>query len=291
MRFTKWQDYELLDASGEERLERWGDIILIRPDPQIIWKTEKTHPLWKNPHAIYHRSNTGGGSWDIKKTIPTSWQISYQNLKFNIKLMNFKHTGVFPEQAVNWDLFSKIITSNKKPMNVLNLFAYTGGASLACAKAGAKVCHVDASKGMTSWARDNAEISNLSDKPIRWIIDDCEKFVAREIRRGNKYEGIIMDPPSYGRGPKGELWKIEENLYQFVSTCEKLLSDEAKFFVINSYSTGFSHSVIGYLLSEAIQKKHGGYVYSDEIGIPVSGSGLTLPSGATAIWSKDKLFD
>lgn len=291
MRFTKWQDYELLDASGEERLERWGDIILIRPDPQIIWKTEKTHPLWKNYHAIYHRSNTGGGRWDIKKTIPTSWQISYQNLNFNIKLMNFKHTGVFPEQAVNWDLFSKIITSNKKPMNVLNLFAYTGGASLACAKAGAKVCHVDASKGMTSWARDNAEISNLSDKPIRWIVDDCEKFVAREIRRGNKYEGIIMDPPSYGRGPKGEIWKIEENLYQFVSTCEKLLSDEAKFFVINSYSTGFSHSVIGYLLSEAIQKKHGGYVYSDEIGIPVSSSELILPAGATAIWSKDKLFD
>lgn len=292
MRYTSdWKEYKLLDASHGERLEKWGDRILIRPDPQIIWKTEKTNPKWQQSDAIYHRSNKGGGRWDkLNKNMSDSWAISYKNLKFGIKMMNFKHTGVFPEQAVNWDLLQKIISSQKQNMSILNLFAYTGGATLACAEKGAKVCHVDASKGMVAWAKENAKLSKLDSCPIRWIIDDCEKFVRREIKRGNKYDGIIMDPPSYGRGPKGEIWKIEDNIFHFILLCKSLLSENAIFFMINSYSTGLSPSVMEYLLSEIIKKQRGGFVYSDEIGIPIESSHLVIPSGATAIWSTEKLF-
>lgn len=290
MRFTTWEDYELIDTSSGERLERWGDIILVRPDPQVIWNTSKLDKRWHTPDAIYHRSSSGGGKWEVISKAKDSWNISYKNLKFGIKMMNFKHTGVFPEQAVNWDLFKSIISKRKNNTNVLNLFAYTGGATLACAEAGANVCHVDAAKGMVSWARENAKISNLENKPIRWIVDDCEKFVLREIKRGHKYDGIIMDPPSYGRGPKGEIWKIEENLYDFVNLCENLLSENPAFFVINSYSTGLSPAVMECLLKQIIVKNHGGYVFSDEIGLPVSGSGIVMPAGATAVWSKEKLF-
>lgn len=286
MRFTSsWEDYELIDTSNGQRLERWKDKILIRPDPQVIWKSEKKDSRWKNPDAIYHRSNSGGGKWEIRKNISENWSINYKDLKLNLKLMNFKHTGVFPEQAVNWDFLRETINSSN--LNILNLFAYTGGATLACAKAGAKVCHVDASKGMVSWARNNAVISGLENAPIRWIVDDCEKFVEREIRRKNKYDGIIMDPPSYGRGPKGEIWKLEDKIYDFLNLCESLLSKEAKFLIINSYSTGFSPSAISYLISEVIAKKHGGSVISDEIGIKVSSSGLVMPAGITSMWISD----
>ena len=290
MRYTKWKDYELLDTSDGNRLERWGDIILVRPDPQVIWKTPKSLPEWNNYSAIYHRSTKGGGAWKTKKHVPEAWKVSYKDLNFNVKMMNFKHTGIFPEQAVNWDMFEKIIKNRKAPTNVLNLFAYTGGATLACANAGAKVCHVDASKGMVAWAKENAELSNLKSSPIRWIVDDCEKFVLREIKRNNKYDGLIMDPPSYGRGPRGEIWRIEDNVYEFIKLCQNVLSENAEFFVINSYSTGLSPSVMGYMLSDVIQKKLGGYVYADEIGIPVSSSELIMPAGATAIWSKNKIF-
>lgn len=290
MRYTKWKDYELLDTSDGNRLERWGDIILVRPDPQVIWKTPKSMLEWNDYSAIYHRSTKGGGVWETKKHVPEAWKISYKNLNFNVKMMNFKHTGIFPEQAVNWDMFETIIKNRKAPTNVLNLFAYTGGATLACANAGAKVCHVDASKGMVTWAKENAELSNLKSFPIRWIVDDCEKFVLREIKRNNKYDGLIMDPPSYGRGPRGEIWRIEDNIYEFIKLCKNVLSENAEFFVINSYSTGLSPSVMGYMLSDVLQKKLGGYVYSDEIGIPVSSSELVMPAGATAIWSKNKIF-
>lgn len=285
MRFTTLKDYELIDTSSGERLERWGDKILIRPDPQVIWNSEKSDPRWKKANAVYHRSSSGGGSWKINNLNAESWIMRYEGLKFNIKLMNFKHTGVFPEQAVNWDLLTKMIGG--KPLKILNLFAYTGCASLVCAKAGANVCHVDASKGMVSWARNNAEISGLSKAPIRWIVDDCEKFVLREIRRGNKYDGIIMDPPSYGRGPKGEIWKLEDKLYDFLSLCIKLLSENAKFLIINSYSTGISPAAISYLLSSLMKKSHKGSVFASEIGLPVSSSGLVLPAGSTCIWSGD----
>lgn len=287
MRFTTFKDYELLDASNGERLERWNDKILIRPDPQIIWNTEKKDPRWNQANAVYHRSNTGGGHWKIKNLKEESWNIKYGELNFNIKLMNFKHTGVFPEQAVNWEFFKKVI--NGKPLKVLNLFGYTGCASLVCAKSGAKVCHVDASKGMVSWARGNAKDSGLENASIRWIVDDCEKFVMREIRRGNKYDGIIMDPPSYGRGPKGEIWKLEEKLYDFVSLCAKLLSDDAKFMMINSYSTGICAGAISYLMSSIIDKTHKGSVLADEIGLKVSSSGLMLPAGNTCIWMSESL--
>lgn len=292
MRYTdKWKDYTLLDASSGERLEKWGDQILIRPDPQVIWKTKKEDPRWKQCDAIYHRSNKGGGHWEkVNKNIPDSWNISYGDLKFGVKMMNFKHTGIFPEQAINWDIFKKIISSQKQTMNILNLFAYTGGATLACASAGAKICHVDASRGMVSWARGNAKLSNLESCPIRWIVDDCEKFVIREIKRNNKYDGIIMDPPSYGRGPNGEIWKIEDNIFDFIVLCESVLSENAQFFVINSYSTELSPSVMEYLLSKIIKEKRGGFVHSDEIGIPIENSKLAIPAGSTAIWSKEKLF-
>lgn len=281
-----WQDYKLIDASSGERLEQWGDITLIRPDPQIIWNTERKNPLWKQAHARYSRSSSGGGKWQIYKKIPDRWTISYGELVFNIKPMGFKHTGVFPEQAVNWDFVSEKIKSSGRQLSVLNLFGYTGCATLACMKAGAKVCHVDASKGMVQWARENATSSNIADRPVRWLVDDCIKFVQREQRRGNKYDGIIMDPPSYGRGPGGEVWHLEDQLYSLIQLCDTVLSDNAEFFILNSYTTGLSPAVMQYLLSELLQKKRGGRVSSDEIGLNVQTSGLVLPCGSTAIWER-----
>lgn len=281
-----WQDYKLIDASSGERLEQWGDITLIRPDPQIIWNTERKNPLWKQAHARYSRSSSGGGKWQVYKKIPDRWTISYGELVFNIKPMGFKHTGVFPEQAVNWDFVSEKIKSSGRQLSVLNLFGYTGCATLACMKAGAKVCHVDASKGMVQWARENAASSNIADRPVRWLVDDCIKFVQREQRRGNKYDGIIMDPPSYGRGPGGEVWHLEDQLYSLIQLCDTVLSDNAEFFILNSYTTGLSPAVMQYLLSELLQKKRGGRVSSDEIGLNVQTSGLVLPCGSTAIWER-----
>ena len=283
----RFVDYELLDASGGERLERWGDIILIRPDPQIIWNTEKKDKRWRNAHARYIRSSQGGGKWQVYKNLPDRWNIKYGNLSFNVRTMGFKHTGVFPEQAVNWDFAADIIRSADRQLSVLNLFGYTGCATLSALDAGAKVCHVDASKGMVQWARDNAQESGLADKPVRWLVDDCIKFVNRELRRGNRYDGIIMDPPSYGRGPGGEVWKLEEQIYSFVELCAQLLSEDAWFFILNSYTAGLSPSVMKYILSSVIVPKMGGRVTCDEIGLPVSNSGLVLPCGSTAIWQKD----
>ena len=285
MRVANWKDYELLDTSAGERLERWGEVILIRPDPQIIWNTPKQLALWKQAHARYRRSSTGGGAWQILKKVPPVWKISYGDLRFQLKTMGFKHTGVFPEQAVNWDFTGNLIRNASKPLKVLNLFAYTGGATLACAQAGASVCHVDASKGMVAWARENAAASGLSDRPIRWLVDDCIKFVQREQRRGNRYDGIIMDPPSYGRGPGGEVWKLEEQLFSLVELCRSILSPDAKFFLLNSYTTGLSPSVMEYLLGVLLQKPMGGRVASDEIGLPVTSTGQVLPCGSTAIWT------
>lgn len=285
MRAADWNDYELLDASDGERLERWGEVILIRPDPQIIWKTPREHPMWKRAHARYLRSNTGGGRWEEYRTVPGMWKIKYRELTFQLKTMGFKHTGIFPEQAVNWDFVRKKIREADRPIKVLNLFGYTGAATLACASAGAEVCHVDASKGMVAWARENAAASGLSDKPVRWLVDDCVKFVQREQRRGNTYDGIIMDPPSYGRGPGGEVWKLEEQLYPLVQLCVPLLSKDALFFVLNSYTTGLSPSVMAYLLGTLLQTQFGGSVSADEIGLPVTQSGLVLPCGNTAIWA------
>ena len=279
----KWKDYRVVDCSCGEKLERWGKYFLVRPDPQVIWKTEKKAREWQNPDALYRRSSSGGGSWQINK-LPPSFQIGYGNLKFNLKPMNFKHTGLFPEQAVNWDWCSERIREAGRPVKVLNLFAYTGGATLAAASAGANVTHVDASKGMVTWAKENAAASHLENAPVRWLVDDCVKFVEREIRRGNKYDGIIMDPPSYGRGPKGEIWKIEESIYPFVELAAQLLSDDALFFLINSYTTGLQPAVLSYMLSTVIQKKRGGEVQSSEIGLPVSSNGLVLPCGATGRW-------
>ena len=288
---NNWTDYEVIDTSGGEKLERWGKYILLRPDPQVIWNTEKNNKNWKKLNGHYHRSSKGGGEWEFFD-LPDEWTISYQNgAKFHLKPFAFKHTGLFPEQAVNWDWFSSIIKGEKerkpdKPIKVLNLFAYTGGATLAAALAGAEVTHVDASKGMVSWAKENAVSSGLQDAKIRWLVDDCVKFVEREIRRGNKYDGIIMDPPSYGRGPKGEIWKIEESVFPFVELCEQLLSDDALFFLINSYTTGLQPAVLTYMLSTAIAKKHPGMVKSDEIGLPVSDNGLVLPCGASGRWMR-----
>lgn len=283
----KWKDYELIDCSCGERLERWGNITLVRPDPQVIWKTEKKNPLWKNPDAVYHRSQSGGGSWEIKKKIPDFWTVGYRDLAFNIKTMGFKHTGLFPEQAVNWDLTADIIKSANREVKVLNLFAYTGGATVSALKAGASVVHVDASKGMTLWAKENAASSGVADKPVRWIVDDCIKFVQREIRRGNRYDIIIMDPPSYGRGPGGEVWKLENEVYSFVELCSRVLSDDPLMMLINSYTTGLSPSVMEYILGAVVQKKRGGTVNGSEIGLRVSENGFILPCGASAIWTKD----
>ncbi len=286
MREAIWKDYELIDTSNGERLERWGNKILIRPDPQIIWNTEKKDPRWKTADARYVRSKSGGGSWTVYKKLPDVWKVSYNDLTFGVKPMGFKHTGVFPEQAVNWDYTDEIIRNSNRQLNVLNLFAYTGGATLACLNAGAKVCHVDASKGMVQWAKENAALSHLSEKPVRWIVDDCVKFVRREIKRGNKYDGIIMDPPSYGRGPGGEVWKLEDQLESLIELCIQVLSDDAQFFILNSYTTGLSPSVMKYLLGVKLVSIKGGFVNSDEIGLNVTSSGLTLPCGSTAIWCK-----
>lgn len=279
----QWKDYEVIDTSCGEKLERWGKYILLRPDPQVIWKTEKTVPEWNRLNGHYHRSSKGGGEWEFFK-LPEEWTISYRELNFRLKPFSFKHTGLFPEQAVNWDWCSERIREAGRPVKVLNLFAYTGGATLAAASAGASVTHVDASKGMVTWAKENAAASHLEDAPVRWLVDDCVKFVEREIRRGNKYDGIIMDPPSYGRGPKGEIWKIEESIYPFVELAAQLLSDDALFFLINSYTTGLQPAVLSYMLSAVIQKKRGGEVQSSEIGLPVSSNGLVLPCGATGRW-------
>ena len=281
-----WKDYELLDCTDGERLERWGNIILIRPDPQVIWKTGRRHPMWRKANARYNRSQTGGGSWEILGKLPDRWEIAYGDLKFNIKTMGFKHTGLFPEQATNWDLVRSMIEKADRPLKVLNLFAYTGGATVAALKSGAQVTHVDASKGMVQWAKENAVSSGVIDAPVRWLVDDCIKFVQREIRRGNKYDIIIMDPPSYGRGPGGEVWKLEDEVYNFVELCEQLLSDDAVAVLINSYTTGLSPSVMEYILGSIVVPKHGGSVSGSELGLPAAQTGMPLPCGATAIWKK-----
>lgn len=279
-----WNDYEVLDTSNGEKLERWGAYILVRPDPQVIWNTPHDHPAWKKKNGHYHRSNKGGGEWEFFR-LPKQWSIQYKKLTFNLKPFSFKHTGLFPEQAANWDWFGDKIRDAGRPVKVLNLFAYTGGATLAAAEAGAAVTHVDASKGMVTWAKENAVSSGLKDAPIRWIVDDCKKFVEREIRRGNHYDGIIMDPPSYGRGPKGEVWKIEEAIFPFIQLCAQLLSEKPLFFLVNSYTTGLAPSVLTYMISTAL-KAHGGSVEAQEIGLPVTSSGLILPCGASGRWEK-----
>lgn len=281
-----WKDYELIDCSYGERLERWGQHILIRPDPQVIWKTPKRNPMWKNADARYIRSNTGGGRWEVYKKLPDRWEISYKDLSFNIKTMGFKHTGLFPEQAVNWDLIREIIKTAGRPVKVLNLFAYTGGATMAALAENAHTVHVDASKGMVSWAKENAVSSSFADRSVRWLVDDCIKFVQREIRRGNKYDIIIMDPPSYGRGPGGEVWKLEDSVYEFVELCSQVVSDDALALFLNSYTTGLSSAVMEYILSAVMCPKFGGTVSGDEIGLKATSSGLILPCGATAIWRK-----
>lgn len=281
-----WKDYKIIETSSMEKLESWNGYLLIRPDPQVIWKTPHTAKEWETAAGRYKRDSKGGGSWNYAKNLPQSWTMSYKNLKFKIHPTGFKHTGLFPEQAVNWDWVDNKIRNANRPINILNLFAYTGGATLACANAGASVCHVDAAKGMVQWARENAALSGLSDKPIRWIVDDCEKFVAREIRRGKKYDAIIMDPPSYGRGPGGEVWKLENSIYDLVELCTKVLSDDPLFFLINSYTTGLSPSVMGYILGSLLNNKYQGTIEADEIGLPVEKSGFVLPCGATAIWHK-----
>ncbi|MCD8221433.1 MAG: class I SAM-dependent methyltransferase [Clostridiales bacterium] len=278
-----WKDYEVLDCSGGEKLERWGKYLLIRPDPQVIWNTPKEHRGWSHPDGHYHRSAKGGGEWEFFH-LPEQWTIRYQELTFHLKPFSFKHTGLFPEQAVNWDWFGAKIRRAGRPVKVLNLFAYTGGATIVAAKAGASVTHVDASKGMVSWAKENAASSGLADAPIRWLVDDCRKFVEREIRRGNRYDAVIMDPPSYGRGPKGEIWKIEDSIHSFVQLCAQVLSDDPLFFLINSYTTGLASAVLTYLIATELVPRYGGRVVSDEIGLPVRESGLILPCGASGRW-------
>jgi 23S rRNA (cytosine1962-C5)-methyltransferase len=278
-----WKEYEVIDTSDGEKLERWGDYLLVRPDPQVIWNTPKKHRGWKHPNGHYHRSSKGGGEWEFFD-LPNTWQIHYKTLTFHLQPFQFKHTGLFPEQAVNWDWFGKRIAQAGRPVKVLNLFAYTGGATLAATAAGAGVTHVDASKGMVSWAKDNAAASGLKDAPIRWLVDDCVKFVEREIRRGNHYDGIIMDPPSYGRGPKGEIWKIEEKIYPLIQLCTQLLSDKPLFFLINSYTTGLQPAVLAYMMETELLAKFGGRVEAQEIGLPVSGNGRVLPCGASGRW-------
>ena len=279
-----WKDYEILDMANGEKLERWGDVYLIRPDPQIIWKNPSFPEKWKNAHAKYQRSSTGGGAWNYKKKIPESWEIHYKDLTFLVKPMGFKHTGLFPEQAVNWDWMIQKIQKAGRPIKVLNLFAYTGGASVACSYAGASVCHVDSSKGMVTWAKENMAASGLQNRPIRYIVDDVVKFVNREIRRGNTYDAIIMDPPSYGRGTNGEVWKFEENLPALIELCNNVLSDKPLFFLINSYTTGISSMVLENLLNLTISKKYKGKVSHGEIGLPMANSSLILPCGIYARW-------
>lgn len=281
-----WKDYELIDATDGNRLERWGKTILVRPDPQVIWKTGESSPLWKSANAVYHRSASGGGQWEYRRRMPEKWQITYGDICMVVSPTGFKHTGVFPEQAVNWDAYARLIAAAERPIRVLNLFGYTGGATLACAAAGASVCHVDASKGMVAWGRENAAASGLADKPVRWIVDDCAKFVAREIRRGVRYDGIIMDPPSYGRGPGGEVWKLENELYPLVDLCAQALSDTPLFFLINGYTTGFSASVLGNIARRCLVARYGGKVEADELCLTVTTGGV-LPCGTTARWLPD----
>ena len=282
----QWKDYELLDCGDGEKLERWNKQILVRPDPQAIWEAPRRNSAWNHPDARYLRSNTGGGHWERKK-LPEQWQVRYKELTFNVKPMNFKHTGLFPEQAVNWDFAMDQIRRAGRPIRVLNLFAYTGAATIACAAAGASVCHVDAAKGMVAWAKDNARASHLEDAPIRCIVDDCAKFVEREIRRGKRYDAIIMDPPSYGRGPSGEVWKLEQNLFPFVKLCAGVLSDDPLFIVLNSYTTGLAPSVLGYILNLLVGEKYGGHTECAELGLPVTETGMALPCGATGRWIAD----
>lgn len=286
----EWKDYEVIDTSAGEKLERWGDYLLVRPDPQVLWNTPKEHKGWRKMNGHYHRSSKGGGEWEFFD-LPNEWSIHYKELTFHLKPFSFKHTGLFPEQAANWDWFSSIIKGAKtrtpeKPIKVLNLFAYTGGATLAAAKAGAAVTHVDASKGMAAWAKENAAASGLSDAPIRWLVDDCVKFVEREIRRGNTYDAIIMDPPSYGRGPKGEIWKIEESIYPFLELTAQILSKDALFFLVNSYTTGLQPAVLSYMIQTVIESRFGGHTKASEIGLPVSSNGLVLPCGASGRWTR-----
>ncbi|HIX12300.1 MAG TPA: class I SAM-dependent methyltransferase [Candidatus Anaerofilum faecale] len=282
-----WKDYELLDATGGNRLERWGKTILVRPDPQVIWKNEKKSPLWNRADAVYHRSSAGGGKWQYFRTLPQKWTIGYEDLTLVVSPTGFKHTGVFPEQAVNWSWYRRVIGEAGRPIRVLNLFGYTGGATLACAAAGASVCHVDASKGMVQWGKENAAASGLADRPIRWIVDDCAKFVAREIRRGSLYDAVIMDPPSYGRGPGGEVWKLEEQIYDLIDLCAGVLTDNPLFFAVNSYTTGLSPSVMEYIVKTRLCPTYGGHTCCDEIGLPVSATGGVVPCGATAFWLAD----
>lgn len=282
-----WKDYEIIDMANGEKLERWKDIILVRPDPQIIWKNKSFPKKWNSINAKYNRSSTGGGSWEYKKRVPNNWQINYKNLTFNIKPMGFKHTGLFPEQAANWDWMIKKIKDSKREIKVLNLFAYTGGATVACSYAGAQVCHVDSSKGMVAWAKENISSSGLQDRPVRYIVDDVVKFVNREIRRGNKYDAIIMDPPSYGRGANGEVWKFEENICDLVELCTSVLSDNPLFFLINSYTTGISSTVLENILNLNIAKKYNGKVTSGEIGLPMTNSKLILPCGIFGRWENN----
>ena len=279
----KWEDYELLDASDGERLERWGKYVLRRPDPQIIWKNSATHKAWNKADATYKRSSSGGGGWS-KNTLPATWNISYGELTFCLKPMGFKHTGLFPEQAANWEWFSELIRNAHRPIKVLNLFAYTGGATVAAAKAGASVVHVDAAKGMVAQAKENAALSGFADAPIRYIVDDCKKFVEREIRRGNKYDAVIMDPPSYGRGPSGEVWKIEDSVDELITLTSQLLSNDPLFFLVNSYTTGLSPAAMQYILGLKVVSRYGGRLESEELGLRVSATGLAIPCGASARW-------
>lgn len=281
---NEWEDYKVLDCSKGEKLERWGNYTLIRPDPQVIWDTPKQRGEWKKPSAHYHRSNKGGGEWEFFN-LPKQWEIQYKDLTFSLQPFNFKHTGLFPEQAVNWDWFRKIIKKSERKLKILNLFAYTGGATIAAAKSNAEVTHVDASKGMVGWAKENAKLSGLADAKIRYIVDDCLKFVERELRRGNRYDGIIMDPPSYGRGPKGEVWKLETSVYPFIRAAAGLLHEKSEFFLINSYTTGLQAGVLNYMLSTVLLDRFGGRVVADEIGLPVE-NGLVLPCGSACRWTR-----
>ena len=283
---NNWDDYKLIDSAGGEKLEYWGKYLLRRPDPQAVWSIKSEKKLWDGSDAWYHRSDKGGGHWEYFNKLPERWTINYRNLTFNIKPMGFKHTGLFPEQAVNWDWFGDLIKNANREIKVLNLFAYTGGATVAALEAGASVCHVDASKGMVTWAKENVVSSGLADRSVRYIVDDVKKFVAREIRRGNKYDAIIMDPPSYGRGPSGEVWKIEDELFPLVWDCMKILSDKPLFFLINSYTTGLSAEILKNILTMTLKKKFGGKVSADEIGLPMSSSGLVLPCGISGRWSE-----
>ena len=286
MRYTNdFYDYELIDAVSGERLERWGDIILIRPDPQIIWSGEKKDPRWRSAHAVYHRSNSGGGHWETLKKVPDVWSIKYGDLTFRLKPMGFKHTGLFPEQAVNWKLADKLIREANRPIKVLNMFAYTGGATIACLNAGASVTHVDASKGMVQWAKENAQVSGLADRSVRWLVDDCVKFVKREIRRGNKYDAIIMDPPSYGRGPDGEVWKLENQIGELLTDTAKLLSDDALFVFLNSYTGGLSPTILDYMVKTTFPNFKNSKVFTEEIGLKATSRDVVLPCGNTTIWT------